>query len=301
MDAAMPEIAATPPFEVPLRAEHPTDYDVVCRAIAFISEKWRGQPSLEAIAARVGMKPLTLQRVFTRWAGLSPKAFLQAVTLDHARVLLADSASVLDASYELGLSGPGRLHDLFVSHEAMTPGDYKARGEGIVIRYGFHPSPFGTALAMVTDRGLAGLAFADAGEEKTALADMRSRWPRAAYLEDSAATAPYVARIFDRAQWRREQPLRVVMIGTDFEVSVWETLLKLPLGTATTYSDIAAHLGRPSAARAVGTAVGRNPISFVVPCHRVLGKDGGLHGYHWGLTRKRAILGWEAGVAGSQG
>src|SRR5262249_24069479 len=155
------------------------------------------------------------------------------------------SASVLDTSYELGLSGPGRLHDLFVSHEAMTPGDYKARGEGITIRYGFHPSPFGTALAMVTERGLAGLAFADEGEEKPALADMTSRWPRANYVEDSAATAPYVARIFDRALWRPEQPLRVVMIGTDFEVSVWETLVKLPLGKATTYSDIAAHLGRP--------------------------------------------------------
>jgi AraC family transcriptional regulator of adaptative response/methylated-DNA-[protein]-cysteine methyltransferase len=157
------------------------------------------------------------------------------------------------------------------------------------------------ALAMVTERGLAGLAFADEGKEKAALADMTGRWPRATYVEDSAATAPYVARIFDRALWRPEQPLRVVMIGTDFEVSVWETLLKLPLGRATTYSDIAAHLGRPTAARAVGTAVGRNPISFVVPCHRVLGKDGGLHGYHWGLTRKRAILGWEAGVAGSGG
>jgi len=291
----------SPPRELPLRATHPSDYDIVSRAIAFISREWREQPSLEAIAEHVGMKPLSLQRLFTRWAGLSPKAFLQAVTLDHARRLLADSASVLDATYELGLSGPGRLHDLFVSHEAMTPGDYKARGEGTTIRYGFHPSPFGIALAMVTERGLAGLAFADPGEEKAALADMTGRWPRATYVEDSAATAPYVARIFDRGQWRAEQPLRVVMIGTDFEVSVWETLLKLPLGKATTYSDIASHLGRPSAARAVGTAVGRNPISFVVPCHRVLGKDGGLHGYHWGLTRKRAILGWEAGVAGSGG
>jgi AraC family transcriptional regulator of adaptative response/methylated-DNA-[protein]-cysteine methyltransferase len=301
METAMPEIVAAPPLEVPLRAEHPTDYAVVCRAIGFISQKWRAQPSLEEIAAHVGMRPLTLQRLFTRWAGLSPKAFLQAVTLDHARALLADSASVLDASYELGLSGPARLHDLFVTHEAMTPGDYKARGEGTTIRWGFHPSPFGVALAMVTERGLAGLAFADEGKEKAALADMTGRWPRATYVEDSAATAPYVARIFDRALWRPEQPLRVVMIGTDFEVSVWETLLKLPLGRATTYSDIAAHLGRPTAARAVGTAVGRNPISFVVPCHRVLGKDGGLHGYHWGLTRKRAILGWEAGVAGSGG
>ncbi|HVY19179.1 MAG TPA: bifunctional helix-turn-helix domain-containing protein/methylated-DNA--[protein]-cysteine S-methyltransferase [Bauldia sp.] len=280
-----------------LRDEHPSDYAIVSRAIAYISRDWREQPSLEKIAAHVGMKPLSLQRLFTRWAGLSPKGFLQAVTLDHARGLLADSASVLDVTYELGLSGPGRLHDLFVTHEAMTPGAYKARGEGVTIRYGFHPSPFGTALVMVTEYGLAGLAFADEGGEKAALADMTARWPKAVYVEDSAATVSYVRRIFDRTRWKAEQPLRVVMIGTDFEVSVWETLLKLPLGKVTTYGDIATHLGRPNASRAVGAAVGKNPISFVVPCHRVIGKDGGLHGYHWGLTRKRAILGWEAGVA----
>lgn len=281
-------------------APPPSDYEIIRRALEFISTQWREQPSLDAIAAHVGMKPLALQRLFTRWAGLSPKAFLQAVTLDHARSLLTDSATVLDASYEVGLSGPGRLHDLFVAHEGMTPGHYKARGEGLVIRYGFHPSPFGTALAMVTDRGLAGLAFADEGREKAALADMTGRWPRAGYEEDSAATAPFVRRVFDPAMWRPERPLRVVMIGSDFELRVWETLLRVPAGKATTYFDIAARLGRPNAARAVGTAVGRNPISFVVPCHRVLGKDGGLHGYHWGLTRKRAILGWEAGLNSSR-
>ncbi len=274
------------------------DYEVVRRAIAFISRRWREQPSLERIADHVGLKPLALQRLFTRWAGLSPKGFVQALTLDHARALLTDSASVLDAAFEVGLSGPGRLHDLFVSHEAMTPGAYKARGEGLVMRYGFHASPFGAALVMTTDRGLAGLAFADPGGEAAALADMQARWPRATYVEDAEATEATARRIFDPATWRPERPLRIVMIGTDFELSVWETLLRLPLGTATTYSDIAAHIGRPTAARAVGTAVGRNPISFVVPCHRVLGKDGGLTGYHWGLTRKQAILGWEAGVAG---
>jgi AraC family transcriptional regulator of adaptative response/methylated-DNA-[protein]-cysteine methyltransferase len=245
------------------------------------------------------MQPLSLQRLFTRWAGLSPKAFVQALTLDHARLLLADSASVLDATYEVGLSGPGRLHDLFVTHDAMTPGDFKAKGEGIVIRYAFHASPFGYALVMMTERGLAGLAFADPGRELPALADMKARWPRATYVEDEAATAPYARRIFDRTTWRPDQPLRIFMIGSDFEIRVWETLLKLPLGKATTYSDIAAHIGKPAAARAVGAAVGKNPISFVVPCHRVLGKGGGLCGYHWGLTRKRAIIGWEAGVVSS--
>jgi AraC family transcriptional regulator of adaptative response/methylated-DNA-[protein]-cysteine methyltransferase len=274
------------------------DYETVRRAVEFISRQWREQPSLERIAEYVGMRPLALQRLFTRWAGLTPKAFVQALTLDHARSLLADSASVLDASYEVGLSGPGRLHDLFVTHEAMTPGAYKARGEGIVITYGFHPSPFGTSLVMTTEHGLAGLAFADDGGEAAALADMKARWPRATYVEDVEGTEPTARRIFDPATWRPDRPLRIVMIGSDFELSVWETLLKLPLGAATTYSDIASHIGRPTAARAVGTAVGRNPISFVVPCHRVLGKSGNLCGYHWGLTRKKAILGWEAGVSG---
>lgn len=278
-----------------------SDYDVVRRAIEFISENWREQPSLERIADAVGMKPLSLQRLFTRWAGLSPKAFVQALTIDHARSLLEDSASVLDTTYELGLSGPGRLHDLFITHDAMTPGAYKARGEGIVIRFAFHPSPFGLSLIMITDRGLAGVAFADAGGEATALADMKARWPKAEYIEDQIATAPYVNRIFNPETWRPDQPLRIVMIGSDFELRVWETLLSIPLGKATTYSDIARHIGNPNASRAVGTAVGRNPISFVVPCHRVLGKGGGFCGYHWGVTRKRAILGWEAGVTGLLG
>ena len=273
-----------------------TDYDVVSHAIQYISRNWRAQPSLETIARHVGLKPLSLQRLFSRWAGLSPKAFLQAVTLDHARSLLDDSASVLDASLEVGLSGPGRLHDLFVSHHAMTPGAYKTRGEGVAIRWGFHPSPFGRALVMATDYGLAGLGFADPGGERETLADMQRRWPRAVYKGDEQATGRYARRIFDPREWRPDRPLRIVMIGSDFQLRVWETLLKLPLSRAATYSDIAAHIGRPSAARAVGAAVGRNPISFVVPCHRVLGKGGGLCGYHWGMTRKRAILGWEAGL-----
>ena len=276
------------------------DYSVVKDVLEFLSENWRDQPSLETIAERVRMEPTRLQKLFTRWAGLSPKAFLQAVTLDHARALLEQSATVLDTTYEVGLSGPGRLHDLFVSHEAVTPGSYRARGEGLVIRYGFHVSPFGNALVMATEYGLAGLAFADEGQEASALADMMGRWPRATYQEDSAGTAPLASRIFDPRRWKPETPLRVVLIGTDFEIRVWETLLKVPFGCATTYSDVARHIDKPKAARAVGAAVGKNPISFVVPCHRVLGSTGQLTGYHWGLTRKRAILGWEAGItAGS--
>jgi AraC family transcriptional regulator of adaptative response/methylated-DNA-[protein]-cysteine methyltransferase len=272
------------------------DYDMVKHTLAFISENWREQPSLETLADQAGLSPTHLQRLFTRWAGLSPKAFLQAVTLDHARGLLRDSASILDASYELGLSGPGRLHDLFVTHEGMSPGIYKAHGRGLNIQYGFHDCPFGRALILITSEGLAGLAFADHGKEKSALADMTSRWPEATYVENHQATTSYAKRIFESERWKPDQPLRIVFIGSDFEIRVWETILRIPFGKASSYSDIASHIGKPKAARAVGSAVGKNPISFVVPCHRVLEKSGGLGGYHWGLTRKRAILGWEAGV-----
>ncbi|MCP8938072.1 methylated-DNA--[protein]-cysteine S-methyltransferase [Alsobacter sp. SYSU M60028] len=273
-----------------------SDYDHVRRALAFMTERWRDQPSHEEIAAALGVSPSHLHHVFRRWAGLTPKAFLQALTLDHARALLRDSASVLETTFEVGLSGPSRLHDLFVTHEAMSPGEWKAGGEGLLLRYGFHPSPFGEAIVVATERGLAGLGFVDDGDRAAALGDMRRRWPKARFVEDSGATAPLARRAFDRETWRPDTPLRVVMIGTDFEVRVWETLLRIPFGRATTYSDIACHLGKPKAARAVGAAVGRNPVSFVVPCHRVLGRSGALTGYHWGLTRKQAILGWEAGV-----
>jgi AraC family transcriptional regulator of adaptative response/methylated-DNA-[protein]-cysteine methyltransferase len=278
-------------------ADNPaSDYERVRRIIAYISERWREQPSLEDIAEAVGLSTTHVHHLFRRWAGLSPKAFLQAITLDNAKALLAQSASVLDATYEVGLSGPARLHDLFVTHEAMTPGDYKAGGAGLTMRFGFHPSPFGEAILVATERGLAGLGFVDDGDREAALADMRRRWPKAEYVEDHAATMPLARRIFDPDRWEAEQPLRVVLIGTDFEVRVWQTLLRIPLGRATTYSDIASRIGKPSACRAVGAAVGKNPISFVVPCHRVLGRSGALTGYHWGLTRKQAILGWEAGT-----
>src|SRR5215475_8257965 len=233
------------------------DYTVVRLAIAYISEHWRAQPEIEAIAHAAGVTPDELHHLFRRWAGLTPKAFLQALTLDHARSLLRDSASVLDAAYEVGLSGPARLHDLFVTHEAMSPGQWKARGEGLTLSYGFHPSPFGTALVIASERGLAGLAFADPGEESKALDDMRGRWPRAEFREDTAATAALARRIFEPKLWRRDRPLRVVMIGTDFEVRVWETLLKVPMGRATTYSDIAKKIEKPKASRAVGAAVGK--------------------------------------------
>lgn len=271
------------------------DYQLVRAAIEFVSGQWRDQPSLEAIAEHVGLSPARLTALFRRWAGLTPKAFLQALTLDHARALLRDCASVLDAAYEVGLSGPGRLHDLFVAHEAMSPGEYKSGGAGLDLAYGFHPSPFGEAQAVMAPRGLAGLGFVDEAGRQAALADMMRRWPGARFREDPALTAPAVRRAFDSALWRPDQPLRIVLIGSDFEVRVWESLLRIPMGGATTYGAVAKSIGRPLAARAIGAAVGRNPISFVVPCHRVLGASGAITGYHWGLTRKRAILGWEAG------
>src|SRR5579872_1659560 len=221
------------------------DYEVVRRAIGHIRDHWRDQPEIEAIAEAAGVTPTELHHLFRRWAGLTPKAFLQALTLDGARQLLRDSASVLDATYEVGLSGPGRLHDLFVTHEAMSPGEWKSGGEGLTVSFGFHPSPFGSALVMATERGLAGLAFADPGEERAALTDMKGRWPRAAYVEDSARTAAIARRIFDPAQWSPQQPLRVVLIGTDWEVRVWDALLQIPMGRLTTYSGIANKLAAP--------------------------------------------------------
>jgi len=296
MDSTTPEfIPAVKQPQFAILRTAAADYDIVRRAIAHIRGNWRAQPEIEAIAEAAGVTPTELHHLFRRWCGLSPKAFLQALTLNSARELLRSSASILDTSYEVGLSGPGRLHDLFVTHEAMSPGEWKAGGEGLTMSYGFHPSPFGTAVVITTPRGLAGLALADAGKEKSALRDMRSRWPKARYVEDHAATAPVAQRIFDPKQWRKDRPLRVIMIGTDFEVRVWEKLLHIPMGAATTYSDLAAQVGSPKGARAVGLAVGKNPICFVVPCHRVIGKSGDITGYHWGLTRKRAMLGWEAG------
>lgn len=274
------------------------DYSTVRRVIEMITEDYREQPGLDDIAGRLGQSPTQLQKTFTRWAGLSPKAFLQAVTLDHAkRLLRQEELPLLETSFEVGLSGPGRLHDLFVTHEAMSPGEWKARGAGLTIRYGLHPSPFGGALVMITDRGLAGLAFTDEPDGGDAFADMSSRWPNAHYVGDQEATAAYAERIFDPERWDPKAPLRVVLIGSDFQVRVWEALLRIPMGCAVTYSSIAERLGQPTASRAVGAAVGRNPISFVVPCHRALGKSGALTGYHWGLTRKRAMLGWESGKA----
>ena len=274
------------------------DYDSVRRAIAFISEHWRAQPTIEAMAEAASVTPDELHHLFRRWAGLTPKAFMQALTLDHAKGLLRNSASVLDAALESGLSGPGRLHDLFVTHEAMSPGEWKNGGAGMTLRLRVpslavrhrdrdrqRPRPCGTRLR----RSRRGTGIVRRHEAALAERDLcrgprRHGSPRAAHLRHQDVAA--------------DQPLRVVLIGTDFEVRVWETLLKIPMGRAVCYSDIANKIKNPKASRAVGAAVGRNPVSFVVPCHRALGKGGALTGYHWGITRKQAMLGWEAGQVG---
>ena len=274
-----------------------SDYETVRAAIAYLSETGPDEIDLARFSRALGLTERQLTELFRRWCGLSPKSFAQAVALDHAKSLLAQNGSVLDTTYEVGLSSTSRLHDLFVAYEAMPPGAFRARGQGLTMYWGAAPSPFGTAVVTATEYGISGLGFADAElSVEAAFQDLANRWPNARFTRDDARIAPLVRQIFDPGRWSADRPVRVVLIGTDFEVKVWETLLRIPVGRATTYSSVASHIGRPSAARAVGAAVGKNPISFVVPCHRVVGTSGALTGYHWGVPRKRAILGWEAGV-----
>ena len=274
-----------------------SDYDTIRAAIRYLSEHGPDVADLGQFARALGLSERQLTDLFRRWCGLSPKSFAQAVALDHAKSLLRDQRSVLDTTYEVGLSSTSRLHDLFVTYEAMPPGVFRAGGAGLDMIWGAAPSPFGLAVVTATEYGMSGLGFADETTSVAdAFADLANRWPNARFVRDDARIAPLVAQAFEPGQWSPERPVRVVLIGTDFEVKVWETLLKIPVGRATTYQSVASHIGKPTASRAVGAAVGKNPISFVVPCHRVVGSTGALTGYHWGVPRKRAILGWEAGV-----
>ena len=268
-------------------------YQVIARALRLIDAA-ETPLALDQLAAQLQMSPAHFQRVFSRWVGVSPKRYQQYLALDHARALLANRRTVLDTSAGAGLSGGGRLHDLFLKWEAMTPGDYARAGQGLVVRYGFLPSPFGEALAMATDRGLCGMAFCEETGRDAALADLRSRWPKAGFVADAAALAPLVDGAFGGAAQGQ-----LHLIGAPFQIKVWEALLQIPSGQVTTYSEIAGAIGSPRAVRAVGTAVGRNPISWLIPCHRALRKSGGLGGYHWGLPVKRAMLAWEAARAES--
>jgi AraC family transcriptional regulator of adaptative response/methylated-DNA-[protein]-cysteine methyltransferase len=273
-----------------------SDYARIENALTFLAANVDAQPDLDRVAAEIGLSPFHFQRLFTRWVGVSPKKFLQYLSLGRAKACLADAGSVLDASYAAGLSGPGRLHDLFVAHEAVTPGEYKQRGSGLDIAWGWAQSPFGDALVMTTPRGLCGLAFAYPGDDgrDLALADMKGRWPAARYREDTAAVAGLAAHLFEG---KGDGPLKLMLYGSPWQIKVWEALLAIPPGQLVSYDDIAAVIGAKRASRAVGTAVGANPVSWLVPCHRVIRKSGVISHYHWGRPRKLAMIGWEAAQA----
>ncbi|MGQ0665375.1 MAG: methylated-DNA--[protein]-cysteine S-methyltransferase [Pseudomonadota bacterium] len=274
----------------------PSDYARIERALAYLAEEMNEQPALERLADRIGLSPFHFQRLFTRWVGISPKKFLQYLTLDRAKACLAASASVLEAAHDSGLSGPGRLHDLFIAHEAVTPGEFKRRGAGLAIAYGHADSPFGEALILTSRRGICGLAFVGAAGRAATLDNMTRRWPRARFVADDEAVRRLGRAIFAPQRGKPEK-LRLVLHGSPFQIAVWEALLRIPPGALISYESLAARLGRPAAARAVGSAVADNPISYLIPCHRVIRKSGAIGDYEWGRPRKLALIGWEAAAA----
>ena len=276
-------------------AQNARDYARIEAAILYLEEHFRDQPELGEVAEAAGLSPYHFQRLFRRWAGISPKRFGQYLTLDYAKDQLEGSASILDAAYDAGLSGPSRLHDLFVTFEAMSPGAFKRRGEGEEIAYGLHPSPFGPCFVGQTERGICALGFADGGEGngEAVRAEFERRWPAARFHEDRAATAHVAARIFGERP-ADSTPLRLAVAGTNFQLKVWEALLRIPPGRITSYYALGEALGLPRSARAVGGAVAANPVSYLIPCHRVIRHTGRISHYEWGRSRKRVMLGWEA-------
>ena len=273
------------------------DYRRMARAIRFLTEHYAEQPRLEDAAGTAGLSPFHFQRIFTRYVGVSPKAFVGHLTLVHAKSELASGASVLDAALDSGLSGPSRLHDLCLKIEAMTPGEYARGGKDVSIEYGYHDCPFGVVLIMATAKGVCGLAFGDEGDEPEMVRDMQSRWPKANYRENTRRTGEIANRIFGGEKRTRELTLH--LMGSKWQVQVWKALLTIPAGKVSSYGAVARSISAPRASRAVGAAVGRNPVAYLIPCHRVLGSDGSLTGYHWGMVRKRAMLAVEAARAGA--
>jgi AraC family transcriptional regulator of adaptative response/methylated-DNA-[protein]-cysteine methyltransferase len=275
------------------------DYARIEAAIRYLADNYLDQPELRAAAAAAGLSAAHFQRLFAKWAGLSPKRFVQYLTLEHAKRSLAESQSVLDAAFDVGLSGPGRLHDLFVACEAMTPGEYKALGDGLEIAYGYAPSPFGECLIGQTTRGVCGLAFVD-GDRGAVFNDLARRWPDARFRRDdesALSTAALVFSIYANPESADRSKITLLLKGTNFQIRVWEALMRIPLGSVASYDDLAARIGKPGAARAVAGAVAANPLGAIVPCHRVIRATGAISGYYWGPDRKRAILGWEAARA----
>lgn len=268
------------------------DYERIARAIGYLRRHAEAQPDLAAAARHVNLSEHHFQRLFTRWAGVSPKRFVQYLTVEHAKSRLAMAHGVLDVAETVGLSGPGRLHDLFVTLEAITPGEYKAGGAGLVIEYGVHETPFGRALIAMTARGICGLRFI--GDASANIGRLRHEWPAAELRAHPAATAPVAERLFGPLAPRPGAILALLLKGSNFQVKVWRALLELPFGSLATYGSIATRIGVPSAARAVGAAIGANPVAWLIPCHRVIRESGALGGYRWGVERKAAMLGWEA-------
>ena len=277
-------------------------YQLIEQAIQYIEANVQRQPELDEIASAIGLSEYHFQRLFTRWAGISPKRFMQFLTKEHAKELLARSENLLDTTHQVGLSSLGRLHDLFVNTEAVTPGEYKSHGAGLTIRYGLHPTPFGECLIATTERGICHLSFVQTSEGNT-IDTLVADWKQAKMIEDYNITAPLIARIFpdistrlsatpetDSAFYKADQRLRLHLRGTNFQIKVWEALLNIPTGSVTTYEHIAAQIGNPNALRAVGTAVGHNPIAVLVPCHRVIRKAGDFGNYRYGTARKKALL-----------
>ncbi len=271
----------------------PRDAERVERAIRYLDAHYRSQPPLDQVAAAAGLSTYHFQRVFKRWAGVSPKRFLQFLTVEHAKTALREGQSVLNTAYDAGLSGPGRLHDLFVAVEAVTPGEFKDAGAGLSIRYGFQDSRFGECMLAATDRGICRLAFSADSDRGHLVTELGRAWPGASLQEDALGTRALARRVF-AGPGSEHSPLTLVLRGTNFQLKVWEALLRIPPGALASYSDVARSIGRPHAQRAVGTAVGQNPIAYLIPCHRVIRSTGAFGSYRWGATRKKAIVGWEA-------
>lgn len=271
----------------------PDDYQRIAQAIHFLKKAAPEQPSLDEAAAQVGLSPYHFQRLFRRFAGVSPKRFLQHLTTEHAKQLLQQSTSILNTSFSVGLSGPGRLHDLLVNVEAVTPGEYKSGGIDLKIEYGLHPTPFGECFIAVTERGICRLEFIDSVIDTMAAQRLRKTWPKALLKEETVKTGKIIQQIFSSSHSPEKRPLLLLLRGTNFQLKVWQALLKIPQGCVASYGYLAEKLGQPNASRAVGTAIGNNPISYLIPCHRVLRGDGGIGGYRWGIDRKQAILGKE--------
>lgn len=275
-----------------MTTQEQTNYSRIAEAIGYIKDNFKTQPSLDEIADKVAMSPFHFQRMFTDWAGVSPKKFLQFLTVEHAKKLLKeDQASLFDTAIETGLSGTGRLHDLFINIEGMTPGEYKNGGESLTINYSFAESPFGNMLVASTSKGICHMAFAD--NEKEALVELKIKFPNATYRQVVDLMQQNVLYIFTH-DWSKLNDIKLHLKGTEFQLKVWETLLKIPMGKLTTYGNIAKHIQQPKASRAVGTAVGDNPVAFLIPCHRIIQSTGVFGEYHWGSVRKTAIIGWEA-------